>query len=84
LKTPGTAARIVGVVLGVFASLFVVGAIGFMYVLVTVWYFIVLGLFGILTFPWRLHRRSQRRTQHLAEAQLAAAQALLIQQQRRW
>lgn len=38
------------------------------------WYVVVFGLFGIFAIPWRLHRRSQRRAQHLAEAQLAALQ----------
>jgi hypothetical protein len=54
-----------------------------MWFVVTVWYLFTVLIFGWLLFPFRLHRRSQRRSQHLAEAQLAATQALLVQQQRR-
>lgn len=38
------------------------------------WYLVIFGCFGIIVFPWRLHRRSQRKAQHLAEAQLALLQ----------
>jgi Flp pilus assembly protein TadB len=38
------------------------------------WYAVAFGVFGVLTFPWRWHRRSQRKAQHLAEAQLALLQ----------
>lgn len=44
------------------------------YCLLLAWYVIVFGLFGIIVFPWRLHRRSQRKAQHLREAQLALLQ----------
>jgi Flp pilus assembly protein TadB len=47
---------------------------------VTVWYVVVLGVFGIFTFPYRLIRRSQRKTQHLQRAQLAAMQTLMAGQ----
>lgn len=42
--------------------------------LLIAWYAVIFGVFGIFAIPWRLHRRSQRRAQHLAEAQLAAFQ----------
>jgi hypothetical protein len=34
----------------------------FMYLFLVVWYFVVFVLFGIFTFPFRLHRRSQRKS----------------------
>lgn len=42
--------------------------------LLAVWYVLIFGVFGLLVIPWRLHRRSQRRAQHLAEAQLSLFQ----------
>ena len=48
---------------------------------VTFWYLIVFGLFGVLAFPFRLMRRGQRKQQHVAEAQLATMQAVMLQQQ---
>lgn len=42
--------------------------------LLLAWYTMIFGLFGVFVIPWRLHRRSQRKAQHLAEAQLAAFQ----------
>lgn len=38
------------------------------------WYALAFGVFGVFVIPWRLHRRNQRKAQHLAEAQLAAFQ----------
>lgn len=52
-----------------------------MYAIIAVWYVIIFGLFGLLTFPYRLVRRSHRKQEHLQKAQLAAMQAMLIQQQ---
>lgn len=51
---------------------------------VTVYYLVLYGIFGILLFPFlfpfRAIRRSQRRREHLEEAQLAAMQASLLRQ----
>jgi hypothetical protein len=47
---------------------------------VTLWYFVVFGLFGILMIPYRLVRRSQRKSLHVQRATLATQQALLEQQ----
>lgn len=55
----------------------------FMWMFVLAWYAVVFGLFGVFTFPYRLMRRSQRKSTHLAQAQLAATQAMLHQQQQR-
>lgn len=41
-----------------------------------VWYVLIFGVFSWLVIPWRLHRRSQRRAQDVAQAQLAAMQAM--------
>jgi hypothetical protein len=50
--------------------------IPFAWMFVAAWYVVVFGLFGIFTFPYRLVRRSQRKSQHVAQAQLAATQAM--------
>ena len=52
-----------------------------MWSVVTMWYFITFGLFGILMIPWRLIRRSQRKSQHIQRTTLATQQAMLQQQQ---
>jgi Flp pilus assembly protein TadB len=41
------------------------------------WYLIVFGLFGIITVPLRLHRRGQRKSQAVQEAQLAEMRKLV-------
>jgi hypothetical protein len=51
-----------------------------MYSFLVVYYTVVFGLFGVFMFPYRLVRRSHRKAQHLQEVQLAATQALLVQQ----
>ena len=48
---------------------------------VACWYFVVFGLFGIFVIPYRLVRRSSRKTQHIQETALATQQAMLQQQQ---
>lgn len=48
---------------------------------VTVWYFFVFGLFGIFVIPYRLVRRSSRKTQHIQATALATQQAMFQQQQ---
>ena len=53
----------------------------FMYVFLVAWYLVIFVLFGFFTFPYRLIRRSHRKREHLAQAQLATMQALLQQQQ---
>ncbi|MGH7485007.1 MAG: hypothetical protein ACREMY_05280 [bacterium] len=61
---PTVARVIVGVVLWTV----VLSALMVVWMAVTVWYVVVFGVFGLFAFPWRLHRRSQRKT-------LAAIQA---------
>jgi hypothetical protein len=51
------------------------------WVFVTFWYFFVFGLFGIFVIPYRLLRRSSRKTQHIQATALATQQAMLQQQQ---
>ena len=50
-----------------------------MWSLVTVWYVIIYGLFGIFVIPYRLMRRSQRKSQHVQRTTLATQQAMLRQ-----
>jgi len=52
-----------------------------MYAIVTAWYLVIFGFFGLFTFPYRLIRRSHRKQEHLQKTQLATMQAMLIQQQ---
>jgi hypothetical protein len=42
---------------------------------------VIFGVFGVFTFPFRLMRRSQRKSQHLQQVSLATQQAILLQQQ---
>jgi hypothetical protein len=53
-----------------------------MWTVITVWYGITIGLFGIFMIPFRLIRRGHRKQVHLQEQQLATMQAMMIQQQR--
>lgn len=46
-----------------------------------VWYAVVFGLFGVLAFPWRLHRRHQRKALHVQQVQLATMQTMMTGQQ---
>ncbi len=48
---------------------------------VACWYLVVFGLFGIFVIPYRLVRRSSRKTRHIQETALATQQAMLQQQQ---
>jgi cyanate permease len=48
--------------------------------LLVCWYVVIFGLFGIFTFPYRLIRRSQRKSQHVQRAQLATMQAMMAGQ----
>src|SRR5690348_14180563 len=43
--------------------------------LLACWYVVIFGLFGIFTIPYRLVRRSQRKSQHVQRVQLATMQA---------
>jgi hypothetical protein len=52
-----------------------------MYMFIAVWYVVIFGLFGVFMFPFRMHRRGQRKQEHLQREQLATMQALLLQQQ---
>ncbi len=47
-----------------------------MWMFLAVWYVVVFGLFGIITIPLRLHRRGQRKSQAVQEAQLAEMRKL--------
>ncbi len=48
---------------------------------ITCWYVVVFGLFGIFVIPYRLVRRSSRKSQHIQRTALATQQAMLQQQQ---
>lgn len=52
-----------------------------MYSFLMLWYVMVFGFFGLFTVPYRIIRRSNRRSHHLQETQLATMQAMMIQQQ---
>jgi hypothetical protein len=52
-----------------------------MYAFLVVWYFVIFVIFGVLTFPFRLIRRSHRKQEHFQKQQLATMQAMLVQQQ---
>jgi hypothetical protein len=56
-------------------------AISAAWAFIACWYVVIFGLFGIFTFPYRLVRRSQRKSQHLQQVTLATQQAMLLQQQ---
>jgi hypothetical protein len=56
-------------------------AIPLMWMIVTVWYFFTLVIFGWLMIPFRLIRRSHRKQEHIQRTQLATMQAIMIQQQ---
>ncbi len=51
------------------------------FLILPVWYFVTVFLFGWLLIPFRLFRRSSRKQQHVQETQLATMQVLLQQQQ---
>jgi hypothetical protein len=50
-------------------------------VVLPVYYFFTLIIFGWLMIPFRLVRRSHRKQEHLQKAQLATMQAMMVQQQ---
>ena len=52
-----------------------------MWTLVTAWYVITVGLFGVFMIPFRLIRRGHRKQIHLQEQQLATMQAMMVTQQ---
>jgi hypothetical protein len=56
-------------------------AIALAWTFVAAWYVVIFGFFGIFTFPFRLMRRSQRKSQHIQQVTLATQQAMLLQQQ---
>jgi hypothetical protein len=43
------------------------------------WYFFIFGLFGVFVIPYRLVRRSQRKSVHIQQTSLATQQAMLQQ-----
>jgi hypothetical protein len=53
-----------------------------MYAVLVVWYFVIFVIFGLLTLPYRIIRRSQRKQTALQAQQLATMQAMLVNQQR--
>lgn len=46
------------------------------------WYFVIFGIFGVFVFPYRLIRRSQRKSQHVQRQTLATQQAMYQQMAR--
>lgn len=75
--------RAAGGNVGVAIALWTLGvfAIALAWTFVTAWYLVIFGIFGIFTFPFRLIRRSQRKSMHLQQVALATQQAMLLQQQ---
>jgi hypothetical protein len=71
-RNPGLA--VLGWVLAVLTLLIAWAVIG-------VWYVLIFGVFGIFMFPYRLIRRSQRKSHHIQKTALATQQAMLQQQQ---
>lgn len=57
--------------------------VALMYLVLAAWYVVIFGLFGLLTIPFRLFRRSGRKREHLQREQLATMQAMLDEQRRR-
>jgi fatty acid desaturase len=51
------------------------------WLVIAAWYVVIFGLFGVFTFPYRLIRRSQRKSLHSQQAQLATMQVMLLNQQ---
>lgn len=49
----------------------VIMGIGFAWALVTMWYVVAFGVFGLFTFPFRLFRRGSRQRKHLMEQNVA-------------
>ncbi|MDA8310770.1 MAG: hypothetical protein M0Z46_09180 [Actinomycetota bacterium] len=56
-----------------------VSALLFMWIFLLMWYFVVFGLFGVFVFPFRMIRRSQRKSQHVQQQSLATQQAMYQQ-----
>ncbi len=54
-------------------------ALMLMWTFLIFWYFVVFGLFGIFVFPFRMIRRSQRKSQHVQQQSLATQQAMYQQ-----
>lgn len=50
-----------------------------MWTFLVIWYFVVFGLFGVFVFPFRMIRRSQRKSQHVQRQSLATQQAMYQQ-----
>jgi hypothetical protein len=51
------------------------------FLVLPVWYFFTLFIFGWFMIPFRLVRRSHRKQEHIQKTQLATMQAIMIQQQ---
>ncbi len=56
-------------------------AIPAVWLFVTAWYVVIFGLFFWFTIPFRLIRRSQRKSLAVQQAQLATMQAMMVRQQ---
>lgn len=56
-----------------------VSALLLMWTFLVIWYFVVFGLFGVFVFPFRMIRRSQRKSQHVQQQSLATQQAMYQQ-----
>lgn len=50
------------------------------YSFIVCWYTIIFGFFGLFMVPYRLVRRSQRKSRHLQQAQLATMQQIMVAQ----
>jgi hypothetical protein len=65
--------------IGVLAWVGAVLAMLVAWMVVLMWYFIIFGLFGILVIPYRLVRRSSRKSLHVQQTTLATQQAMFQQ-----
>ena len=52
------------------------------YAFLGVWYVIIFAAFGLFTIPWRLLRRSKRKSDHTQRAQLALMQQQFMKNNR--
>ena len=68
---------------GVVAWTIGIAAMLIMWSVITMWYVLIFGVFGLLVIPFRLIRRSQRKSLHVQQQQLATMQAMAAQQARR-
>ncbi|MHB8513152.1 MAG: hypothetical protein ACYDCC_13365 [Actinomycetota bacterium] len=65
---------------GAAGTVFAIIAIPLAWSVMSAWYLLIFGVFGIFVIPYRLLRRGQRKNLHIQQTQLAAMQAMIRQQ----